>query len=63
MEGYTDVLMAHQFGFTNTVATLGTALTEEHTKIIRRYVDKVILIYDGDGAGQKASERASGCRS
>lgn len=58
MEGYTDVLMAHQFGFTNTVATLGTALTEEHTKIIRRYVDKVILIYDGDGAGQKASERA-----
>jgi DNA primase len=58
MEGYTDVMMMHQFGFTNGVATLGTALTEDHIKIIRRYTDQVYLIYDGDNAGQNAIERA-----
>ncbi len=58
MEGYTDVLMAHQYGFTTAVATLGTALTEEHTKIIKRYAGSVILLFDGDNAGRKAADRS-----
>lgn len=60
MEGYTDVLMAHQHGFTTAVATLGTALTEEHTKIIKRYAESVTLLFDGDSAGQKAADRSMG---
>ena len=59
-EGYTDTLMAHQHNFCQTVATLGTALTEDHTRIIRRYTDKVILVFDGDMAGQKAMTRSIG---
>jgi DNA primase len=57
VEGYTDVMMAHQVGFPWVVATLGTALTESHIKLLRRYVSKVVLVYDADTAGEKASSR------
>ncbi|GAF70864.1 unnamed protein product, partial [marine sediment metagenome] len=58
VEGYTDCIMAHQFGFTECVATLGTALTEAHARIIRRYTDRVILLFDSDQAGRLAADRA-----
>ena len=58
VEGYTDVLAAHQAGICNVVATLGTALTDEHIRILKRYADEIILIFDSDLAGQKAAERA-----
>ncbi len=57
-EGYMDVIALHAAGFTNAIATLGTAITSEHARIIKRYVSKVVLAYDGDEAGQKASDRA-----
>lgn len=57
VEGYTDVVMCHQEGFEATVATLGTALTREHVRLLKRYSDRAVLVYDGDEAGQKASER------
>lgn len=57
MEGYMDVLTAHQHGVTNAVASLGTAFTPEHAKLLKRYTDRVILAYDGDGAGTKATIR------
>ncbi len=53
MEGYTDVIIAHQFGFNNAVAVLGVALGETHIKILKRFVDRIILVLDGDEAGQK----------
>jgi DNA primase len=54
MEGYTDVIIAHQFGFTNAVAVLGVALTETHlNKVLKPFVDRVVLVLDGDEAGQK----------
>lgn len=56
MEGYTDVLTAHQFGFRNAVAVLGTALGERHIKLLRRFVDQVILVLDGDEAGRKRAD-------
>lgn len=59
-EGYMDVIALHAAGFTNAIATLGTAITAEHARIIKRYVSKVILAYDGDEAGRKASDRAIG---
>ena len=58
VEGYTDVIACHQHGVKNVVATLGTALTPQHITELRRYAEKVILIYDGDTAGIKASDRA-----
>jgi DNA primase len=58
VEGYTDVIGCHQAGVKNVVATLGTALTAQHAQILRRYCDKVILVFDGDEAGQKAADRA-----
>lgn len=58
-EGYLDVIMLHQAGFTNAVATLGTALTKEHIPMISRGDPKVILAYDGDSAGVKAALKAS----
>ncbi|MBI3268528.1 MAG: DNA primase [Planctomycetes bacterium] len=58
MEGYTDVIVAHQFGFTNAVATLGTALTEDHVRLLRRYAARIYVVYDGDAAGEKAAERS-----
>ena len=58
VEGYTDFLALWQNGFKNAVATLGTALTEFHAKILKRYVETVILVFDGDTAGLRASERS-----
>jgi len=58
-EGYLDVIMLHQAGFTNAVATLGTALTKEHIPLISRGNPKVILAYDGDNAGVAAALKAS----
>ena len=58
VEGYTDCLAAQQAGFTETVASLGTALTESHVDLLRRYCDEVILLFDSDEAGLAASERA-----
>jgi DNA primase len=57
VEGYLDVIQAHQAGFNQTVASLGTALTKEQARIIKKYTSEVILAYDGDEAGQKAAER------
>lgn len=57
-EGYMDVIALNQAGFTNTVATLGTALTNEQAILMKRYADEVIICYDADGAGQKATARA-----
>ena len=57
-EGYMDVIALHQAGFPNAVATLGTAITEEHARIISRYTKKVIISYDSDEAGQKAANKA-----
>ncbi len=57
-EGYMDVIALHQAGFDNAVASLGTALTEGHAGILRRYAKEVYLSYDSDGAGQKAALRA-----
>jgi len=58
-EGYLDVIMLHQAGFTTAVATLGTALTKEHLPLVRRGEPKVILAYDGDKAGLNAAFKAS----
>ena len=53
VEGYTDVIAAHQAGVTNVVAACGTALGEGHLKLIRRYTDRVVLVLDGDDAGRR----------
>ncbi len=58
VEGYTDCIMAHQAGLTNFVATLGTAMTEDHVARLKRFARVVVLVYDGDAAGQKATERS-----
>ena len=58
VEGYTDVIACHQAGAKNVVAALGTALTAEHVRELRRYCEHVILVMDGDAAGQKAADRA-----
>ncbi len=58
VEGYTDCITAHQFGVKNVVATLGTALTETHVSFLKRLSRKVVLVFDGDNAGQKAAERS-----
>ncbi|WP_337174446.1 DNA primase [Paludisphaera sp.] len=58
MEGYTDVMAAHQVGLTNVVATLGTAFGDDHVPLLRRLADRACLVYDGDEAGQSAAERA-----
>jgi DNA primase len=58
VEGYIDCLMAHQHGFTETVAALGTAFTAAQLGVLRRYCDEVITFFDADAAGQKAAERA-----
>ena len=59
MEGYTDVIAAHQAGFNHAVATLGTSLTEEHARKLARLAPTVVLVYDADNAGIKATLRAS----
>ena len=58
VEGYMDAIALHQYGFDCAVASLGTSLTEEHAVLISRYVEQVVLIYDGDEAGQRATRRA-----
>jgi DNA primase len=58
VEGYVDCLMAHQHGFTETVAALGTAFTPVQLGLLHRYCDEVITFFDADAAGQKAAERA-----
>ena len=55
VEGNVDVVTLHQAGFENAVATLGTSITEEHARLIKKYTDKVVIAYDGDAAGQKAA--------
>ncbi|MCA9056636.1 MAG: toprim domain-containing protein, partial [Planctomycetaceae bacterium] len=57
-EGYTDCIALHQAGITNVVGTLGTALTDQHVATLRRFVPQVVLVFDGDEAGQKAAQRA-----
>lgn len=57
-EGYMDVISVNQAGFTNAVATLGTALTGEQAMLMKRYADEVVICYDADEAGQKATARA-----
>lgn len=56
MEGYTDVLIAHQCGVENAVAVLGTALGEQHIPILRRFADQVLLVLDGDAAGRRRAD-------
>ena len=58
VEGNIDVVALHQYGFDNAIASLGTSLTEEQATLLTRYTDQVVLIYDGDKAGQNATQRA-----
>ena len=58
VEGNVDVITLHQAGFTNTVATLGTALTDDQARLIAGYAKEVVVAYDSDGAGRKATTRA-----
>jgi DNA primase len=53
MEGYTDVIVAHQYGFQNAVAVLGTALGESHIRLLKAHADRIVLVLDGDEAGTK----------
>lgn len=58
VEGYMDAIALHQYGFDCAVASLGTALTEDGATLLSKYTDQVVLIYDGDAAGQNATQRA-----
>ncbi len=58
VEGYMDAIALHQYGFDCAVASLGTALTEEQVNLLSKYAEQVVIIYDGDEAGQKATRRA-----
>ncbi len=58
VEGNIDVVTMHQYGFDNAVASLGTSLTDEQATLLGRYCEQVVLLYDGDAAGQKATKRA-----
>ncbi|MGN0818052.1 MAG: DNA primase, partial [Candidatus Coproplasma sp.] len=57
VEGYMDTISLYQAGFKNVVASMGTSLTQEQARLIKRYTDTVLISYDGDGAGQKANLR------
>ncbi|MDO5044126.1 MAG: DNA primase [Coriobacteriia bacterium] len=57
VEGYTDVIALHEAGITNVVATLGTAMTEKHVKVLSRFAKRIVLLFDGDRAGQNAAQR------
>ena len=57
-EGYLDVIMMHQVGFTNTVCCLGAGVTDQQGSLLARYCDEVLLLFDADVAGQKGAERA-----
>lgn len=58
VEGNIDAVALHQYGFDNAVASLGTSLTEDQAALLSRYTEQVVLIYDGDAAGQRATQRA-----
>ena len=58
VEGYTDCVTLHQFGVTNAVGVLGTALTDSHARLLKRFCRRVVLIFDGDEAGQRAADRS-----
>lgn len=58
VEGYTDAIMCHQFGFENVLGVLGTALTEEHARTLGRLCDSLVLVFDADEAGQKSARRS-----
>ena len=58
VEGYTDVVMAHQYGASNVISVLGTALTESHVNLLRRFAGRIVLLFDGDAAGDMAVQRA-----
>ena len=58
VEGYMDCIACHQAGVTSAIATLGTALTEDHVRFLRRFAERVVLVYDSDDAGQRAAERS-----
>lgn len=57
VEGYTDVVMAHQYGASNVVSVLGTAMTEQHVNVLRRFAGKIVLLFDADSAGDMAADR------
>src|SRR6185503_11339260 len=57
-EGYMDTIACHQAGVKNAIATLGTALTPGNARVLRRLCDTVVLLFDGDEAGQRAADRA-----
>jgi DNA primase len=59
VEGYTDVIALHEAGLANAVATLGTALTREHVRLLSRFAKRVVYLFDGDAAGLRAADRAS----
>jgi DNA primase len=59
VEGYLDALSLHQAGWTQTVATCGTAFTPEQVRVLKRYVNEVVLVFDGDKAGRKAAYRSA----
>jgi DNA primase len=58
VEGYTDVIMAHQYGASNVVSVLGTALTVDHVRLLKMFADRIVLLFDADAAGDKAVDRA-----
>jgi len=59
VEGYLDVIACHRAGVNTAVASLGTALAEEHVKLLKRWCDEVVVLYDADASGHKAAKRAS----
>ncbi len=59
VEGYTDVIALHEAGVRNVVATLGTALTRDHTRLLGRFAQRVVYLFDGDEAGLRAADRAA----
>ena len=58
VEGQMDLLLSHQAGFTNTIATSGTSITDNHLRLIKRFSNRIMVAYDADGAGWRASKRA-----
>ncbi|WP_437205825.1 DNA primase [Planctomicrobium sp. SH664] len=58
VEGYTDCITCHQYGVMNVVGTLGTALTDSHVAALKRFTHQVVLVFDGDDAGQRAAQKA-----
>jgi len=59
VEGYMDVIACHRAGVTQAIASLGTALAEEHVRLLKRWCSKVVVLYDSDDAGKKAADRAA----